>query len=251
MSTNESPVELQSEPEGAQPQPDAAETLKTRDLIKANDALKMLQFYVGGRSAAKKLLIDLISDGEIRAYAGGHWTTNKKTIKATWRAGPPEDAIKRKRIKPAVFAGSSVLDEDRKNWDWKRNRFHVTHVKKGGTILRYFYRGVRFERAGIEELLAEAKAVMRDFYKGGRKYEGDRWTEFWVQVVLLARAGKMADPKVGAGTFHNAVYKAYLESGPKEEPLKYDSLAIPLRKVRKAIKAAEEIPVATDQLPTI
>lgn len=248
MSTDENPAELQTEPEVSKSKSDTADRLKTRDLIKAREALQVLQFYVGGRPAAKELLIDLIGDGELTAYARHHWTTSKKAIKATWKAGPPEDAIERKRIRPGVVAGSSVLEEDSKKWRWKRNRFHVTHVKKGGRVQRYFYRGVRFERAAIEELLSEAKAVMRDFHKGGRNYDRDRWAEFWVQVVLLARAGMMADPNVKPGVLSQLVIGAYVKSGPKE-PLSDSAIAEPLRKVREAMKAAEENPVATDRLP--
>lgn len=236
MSTDKNPVEWQSEPEGAQPQPGAVEKLKKSDLIKANEALEILQFFVGGRPAAKKLLVDLISDGELRAYAGRQWTTTKKGIKAAWKAGPPEDAVKQERIKSGVFAGSSVLDEDRKRWRWKRNRFHVTHVKRGGKILRYFYRGVRFERSAIHEVLTHAKTSLIITHKGGRGIDEHRWSVFWLQLLGMQRDGSFDEASLGEFLqFRKTFLDAYCAQIPKVDRLADDTIDGQLRKAYECL----------------
>ncbi|WP_252259514.1 hypothetical protein [Erythrobacter aurantius] len=155
----------------------ASETkkLESAQLLKAREALELLHNYFGGRQATKKLLADMIADGELDAYARFHWTTDKRAIRPIWKAGPPEGAIERKKIKPGVFSGSSVLDNDIKRWKWRRGLFHVTHVKSGGSICRFFYKDVRFERAAIETILENQKAAFRELYKGGRRFDETRW----------------------------------------------------------------------------
>lgn len=214
---------------------------RTSDLISANKALKMLSKHWSGGPATKLRLVDMLVDGQLTAYARYHWTTSKKQIRSQWNYGPPENAIERRRIKRGVLTGSSVLDQDMKLWKWPKNRFHVTHVKRGGKIVRYFYSGVKFKRAAIETLVAEAEASERDQSKGGRPVETLRWEEFWVQMVLLARSGQMEhfDSK-RAGAFQKAIFGAYVGADLQQKPLGHDTLTVPLRSLRGALEKAKQ-----------
>ena len=45
-----------------------------KDLLKAQDALRLVELSFGGRKLAKQMLAENIKDGELVAYAKYYWT---------------------------------------------------------------------------------------------------------------------------------------------------------------------------------
>lgn len=157
-------------------------------LIKAYEALKLLEHFMGGAPTTKAIIADKIKDGEIRAYASRHWTTARKNRQKVWADGAPLDAERNVQIRRQVLLGASGLPADLAVWKWRRGDFQVTYKRTNNQILRHMYLKVKFAKDDVEALLNEAKEALRARSKGGRHIAEDEWRKVWFAMMDVIAA---------------------------------------------------------------
>jgi hypothetical protein len=207
------------------------------DLVTANEAIRALGPFFGGRRATKELLIELLIDNEVRAYARYQWVTGKKSPRAVWKAGPPSDAARRAPIRGSIFTRGLDLPTDMKRWRWRRQtRLYVTLQGKRGQVERHFFQDVRFRKSDIVGITAEMTKFFRERYKGGRRFDEKRWRAFWVEFALLLRDRKIGpDQMKSVGAFQKFVWEAYVKTEP-ENPLDFVTVATALSEALSTLK---------------
>ena len=102
------------------PASDSAITASKRpELVKAYDALRRLENYVGTTAAVKAMLADKMRDGAIRAYAAQSWGSGEPSLKKAWKAGPPIDALRKQLINRRHLVASPSWQNDMQRWKWR------------------------------------------------------------------------------------------------------------------------------------
>ncbi|MCO5792672.1 MAG: hypothetical protein HEQ21_07620 [Blastomonas sp.] len=189
---------------------------KRPKLIKASTAVKRLEKLYGGSANAKQLISDKIEDGEIRAYAYRYWTSTSWKRSKAWGDAPPEDAVRKKRIKRSTWAASSLIKKDMAVWNWEKGKFIVSHKKPKRKILRHMYLDVRVAAPDIETLKEAARAPVATPHAGGRKFNEIEWSKVWMAVIAIIQEASVKQIAFsGEKEFVGAVYQRYEEvKGP-------------------------------------
>ncbi|WP_439469156.1 hypothetical protein [Blastomonas fulva] len=127
-------------------------------VIRIYNAIKILENYCGGSVNAKKLIVDKIQDGEIRAYALHYWTSERQNLKKAWNDGPTPNAPRKLKIRRSTWKASSFIHQEMGKWAWKSGNLWVSHKKSGNKKFRHMYIDVRVVLTDIENLVDAAEA---------------------------------------------------------------------------------------------
>lgn len=166
---------------------------KLPGLLTARAAIKRLAPFTSGHLNAKQLLVDQLFDGGVRAYAHDRWSSKEKDIEAAWQAGPPATAKRKEQIRKTLLRPRSQLLTDSLDWDWRKGRFFITRGS-GATRRSVLLNDVRFVVDDINKLV---DALNPKKGAGGRPTETQAWTDFWLEIMEIALAGKLTKEHPG------------------------------------------------------
>lgn len=160
------------------------------DWLPASEALEQLHIHHNGPAATKLLLSDLLRDGKLRARARRAFVSTAKDIDRAWKARlhPDGEFDYDIELRRKDFRDSRTWIADLHDWVWPESRFVIT--LKVDPIERYFYENVEFASEDIKRL-EPSVSIPAPAGRGGRRPDMARWTNFWLQVVHLAKAGKL------------------------------------------------------------
>jgi hypothetical protein len=184
-------------PESASEKALPGTTIELPELIPAIDALDAVAVHFGGSKAAKDLLVDLMKDGRVRAYALRTWTVEGMAKRQAWRAGAPKDAPIKAQIDPRILAKATLLHLDKERWDWRTGNFYVRRSKTKRTM----FRKVRFVAADIHKLVPKKR-------KAGRPKDQDGRDAIWFAILDILEDGgltKFKKHKVAVHAVWNAL----------------------------------------------
>lgn len=200
----------------------------TNEWISASEALDLVETRLGGRAPAKDTLAEMLRDGKIRARASEVWGSGISDINTIWEcpnedpaAHDPEEEIQ------SDFRQSVQWADDVDSWRWPDSFFMVTISRRPKECL--YYKDVTFFRdnvnsAGIFDKIAPATTV-----KGGRRPDLQRWEEFWMEVVQIARDGNLVPGQVSS----QAMLRDELLAAMGDGGLSEESIKEPVRRIWK------------------
>jgi hypothetical protein len=171
-------------------------TSTASEWISAAEALKLIEHSRGGRAAAKALLAELLSDGDLTARAAKAWYSDQPTVDRAWSNRHQVEHEESHVLRPRDWRRSRDWIADTALWRWPKSRFLITLSKSPPR--RRFFEGVEFQRSQIEELLSSAGkkdattlASPPPAPAGGRVSDQARWNEFWRILLSMSQAGKL------------------------------------------------------------
>ena len=77
----------------------------------------------------KRLLAELLKDGELDCRVDEAWDSKRSSIDAAWIKQEKLDLETDIKVGRDVFKASRFWNEDLDNWRWADNRFVLTHSK--------------------------------------------------------------------------------------------------------------------------
>jgi len=200
-----------------------------RDWISASDALDMVETRLGGRSLAKDTLAEMLRDGKIRARAAETWGSDINDMHAIWESEDPDMVAHDSEEEiQSDFRQSVQWADDVDSWIWPDSFFMIT-VSRRPTGCTY-YRSVRFYLPDLLVLGGLDKAsqtAKNNNANGGRRPDLQRWQNFWLEVVQIARDGKLVPGQIAS----QAALREDLLDAMKGNPLSEDSIKEPVRRI--------------------
>jgi hypothetical protein len=159
--------------------------------ITANEAVAYLAQHVGGKYQARTLIIDAMHSGDLITTADTMWVIDDADPTDPW-----DEIIK----DASVFATDFELPSDywhasyqwpseTRHWRWKEGNFLLN---RSDTPMDPFtgdaLGNVQFEQAQVERLIGKSSRAGI----GGRKFDKDKWAEFWINILYATSAKTFA-----------------------------------------------------------
>ena len=164
------------------------ETAELPDLMSPYEAVEMLeQFY--GTTETKRMLVDKMRDGVVRAYARRSWVSTEEVLKDARNGKVPRRAKRDVLISPAKLVGAERWIDESPLFKWRKGDFHS--VIRSKPMKRRIFRGVGLAREDVNAVWR--KAADHEKLKkntGGRRRNDTAWDKVFVTVLELIRDKK-------------------------------------------------------------
>lgn len=201
-------------------------------LITASKAVRALEKYKTSSVDAKKLLVDKLRDGYLRAQAKYSWVSNNPSLKDAW-SKIPKNARKDVQVRHQLFVGASNLENDYSRWKWRSGYFFVSGANGNKKII---FAKLRFFEEDLNNIIKEMKSSQDIVSKGpgGRPRKDDGRDAAWLAIIEIYQDfGKdiFSNVKVAA----NAIDKILIRNG-KAECLAVQSIERIVTKMRKHLE---------------
>lgn len=157
------------------------EGVKTEELYKVYEVVRLLREPLGSYTLAKNELVELLRDGELDAYSKSIWISESE-LADIW-SDAPKPKKHWKPIDRRKFVGAKNLAADKSNWKWRSGCFYLT--KSDGRF--YAMKGVRLLRSEVDKIVEGYTASAAKRSKGRRPPEYEKWHRMWRTLFELER----------------------------------------------------------------
>jgi hypothetical protein len=157
--------------------------------ITVPDAVEYLAQHVGGKYQARTLIIDAMHSGDLITTADTIWVINDADPTEPWDTivKDAEIWVSNVELPPEYWQDSYQWPAETRHWRWNEGNFVLDRSE---SALDPFYGdalgNVQFELTQIERLTGKSSRAG----VGGRKFEKERWADFWLNVIYQSGVDK-------------------------------------------------------------
>ncbi len=155
--------------------------------VTANEAVEYLAPHLGGKYQARTAIADAMHNGDLITTADSVWVLTDTDPTEDWA-----DIIKGAEawatdveLPSNYWHGSYQWPSETRHWRWKEGNFLLN---RSDTLLDAFTGdalvNVQFDQREVELLIGRSSRAG----VGGRKFDKDKWAEFWINVIYETSA---------------------------------------------------------------